>query len=46
MELLATILAVPLVVLTFAFLVNGFPDIHIGKKEIHKHYHNHDNDPI
>jgi hypothetical protein len=33
-------LAAPLIVLAFAFMMNGFPNIHIGRKEIHKHYHN------
>ena len=32
--------AIPLAILAFAFLVNGFPKIHIGKKETHNHYHN------
>lgn len=31
-------LAVPLTVLAIAFIVNGFPNIHIGAK----HYHNKD----
>ena len=35
-------LAIPLAILAFAFVLNGFPNIHIGRKEIHKHYHNKD----
>lgn len=36
------LLAIPLIILAFSVFINGFPDIHIGKKEIHKHYHNKD----
>lgn len=35
-------LALPLSILAFAILIWGFPKIHIGKKEIHKHYHKKD----
>jgi hypothetical protein len=37
-------LTIPLTILAFAVFVNGFPNIHIGKKEIHKHYHNEEDD--
>ena len=33
-------LAVPLALLALAFIINGFPNIHIGAK----HYHNKDKD--
>lgn len=32
--------AIPLIFVGIAFLAHGFPNIHIGKKEVHKHYYN------
>lgn len=35
-------LAIPLAILAFAFLLNGFPDINIGNKITNKYYNKED----
>ena len=38
-------LALPLTILVFTFMVQGFPNIHIGSKVNHYHYNDEFDDP-